>query len=245
MSNQAKARVKESPVGRFARTAFKPVVTPGDPGPMASKYGGVPWLRDGEAWPACPNCKKSMHLVMQLDLATLPAAMREVGDTGLLQFFACTSSKPLCEVDTEAFFPQSGAKKPKAKLARVVRPEGTCGSPAKAPDLDRAPEPKAITGWTACEDFPQSARETDVEVDDAVGEALYDACEGGDKLGGWPKWIQDLEYPSCPDCGEEMKSFVYQLTSDAENGCSYCGDGVAYVCQCPTHRHQIDELAQQ
>ena len=42
-----------------------------------------------------------------------------------------------------------------------------------------------------------------------------------------------------------MKEFVYQLTSEGENGCTYCGDGVAYVCRCPKHPTQIDELAQQ
>jgi hypothetical protein len=58
------------------------------------------------------------------------------------------------------------------------------------------------------------------------------------------KWRQDIEYPSCALCGAEMKSFVYQLASSDVNGCTFCGDGVAYVCQCPEHPHQVDELAQ-
>lgn len=253
MSEQAKTRVKGSAFGASMRTAFKPVVQEGDADPGASKYGGVPWLGAGEAWPPCPNCKSPMHLVLQIDLASLPgAAQGAFGGRGLLQFFSCVSSEPLCEVDTEAFFAQSGADRPRAKLLRVVVPEGTCGSPAAPPDIAGAPGPKAITGWTACEDFPANADELEADdeidldqIDDAVSEALYEACEDGDKLGGWPKWIQDLEYPSCPECGANMTSFVYQLQSDAENGCSFCGDGVAYVCQCPEHPHQVDELAQQ
>jgi hypothetical protein len=46
----AKGRVRQSRLGAFERTAFKPIVEEGDPGPKASKYGGVPWLREGESW---------------------------------------------------------------------------------------------------------------------------------------------------------------------------------------------------
>src|SRR5262249_366298 len=32
-----------------------------------------------------------------------------------------------------------------------------------------------------------------------LAKSIGDAAEG-DKLGGWPLWVQGVEYPHCPDC---------------------------------------------
>ena len=35
----------------------------------------------------------------------------------------------------------------------------------------------------------------------------------GEKLGGWPMWVQSVEYPSCPECGAEM-TLLFQIDSE-------------------------------
>jgi hypothetical protein len=216
--------------------------------------GGVAFIPKGETWPACPNCDKPMALVLQLDVTTLPSDVRlQYGyrGEGLIQFFNCTSGTPLCEVDTEAFFGGEGPK-PKSKLLRLVRTTGD-GAVSAVPEMQNPIEPKSITGWTALDDYPSHVEETGVEnarevrenVEETLGIDWYDASRGGDKLAGWPQWIQDVEYPSCKKCDAEMNRFVYQIASDATTNASFCGDGVAYVCQCPEHPDCIDELAQQ
>jgi len=41
-----------------------------------------------------------------------------------------------------------------------------------------------------------------------------------------------------------MNSFVFQVTSERNVDCAFCGDGVTYIVQCPAHRTQVDVLAQ-
>lgn len=55
------------------------------------------------------------------------------------------------------------------------------------------------------------------------------------RLGGHPCWVQDAEYPTCPDCGRTM-IFLLQLDSnlpDATGGEWLWGSGgIGYVCWC-------------
>ena len=37
--------------------------------------------------------------------------------------------------------------------------------------------------------------------------------ELGDKLAGWPAWIQNVKYPNCPGCGRRM-AHVFQVDSE-------------------------------
>jgi uncharacterized protein YwqG len=60
----------------------------------------------------------------------------------------------------------------------------------------------------------------------------------GDKLLGWPAWIQGIEYPECPDCGDSMK-LIFQI--DSEDNLDYMfGDvGCAHITQCEKHPHRL------
>jgi uncharacterized protein YwqG len=71
---------------------------------------------------------------------------------------------------------------------------------------------------------------------DELGDALSDAGipRAGDKLGGWPDWIQGVEYPACPRCGNAMKT-IFQLDSQDHIDHMFGDAGVGHVTQCPTH----------
>lgn len=223
------------PDKQFLRTAYKPIVEPGDGTPTDSKFSGTPWLAEHEKWPTCPNCDNSMQLFVQLNLATLPEEHREKHGTGLLQMFYCTNEDPMCECDCEAYAPFS-----KSVVTRIVQPNGA-GAAVPPDGRPEAPFPaKRIVGWNPMEDYPNG------EELDAIGGRLSDEEESDyewpkqeDKLGGWPSWVQNMEYPSCRKCGKQME-LVFQI--DSEDNLPYMfGDvGCGHITQCPVHP---DELA--
>jgi len=67
---------------------------------------------------------------------------------------------------------------------------------------------------------------------------------GDDKLAGWPRWVQDIEYPNCPTCDGVMNQFIFQLESD-DNIPWLWGDlGTGYLVQCPEHKNKVAFLWQ-
>ena len=60
----------------------------------------------------------------------------------------------------------------------------------------------------------------------------------GDKLLGWPAWVQGIEYPECPVCSDSMK-FIFQI--DSEDNLDYMfGDvGCAHITQCEKHPERL------
>jgi uncharacterized protein YjbI with pentapeptide repeats/uncharacterized protein YwqG len=66
----------------------------------------------------------------------------------------------------------------------------------------------------------------------------------GDKLAGWPHWVQSIEYPNCPVCSKLMDRLVFEFASD-DNVPFLWGDvGVGYILQCPDHVEQLAFLWQ-
>ncbi len=214
------------------RAAYRPVVEAGDGELTASKFSGLPWLRPGEAWPACPHCSRPMQLMVQLDLASAPVGAAVKPASGLLQFFYCTDQEQVCEANHDGWEPFSSTH-----LLRVVRPDGPGLALASSP-VAGAFEAQRIVGWHEQADLPhwEEHEPFDVELDDEELDALSNAGFplDGDKLRGWPCWIQGAEYPNCPDCGTRM-DLLFQI--DSENNLPYMfGDsGCGHITQCPNH----------
>lgn len=219
------------------RPTWIPVVKNGDEGLTDSKFSGKPVLKQGESWPACGNCNKPMQLFVQLNLAQIPKEAGVKGE-GFIQMFYCTSYEPHCEVDCEAFFPFS-----KSTLIRLVSHEETAAHDhSLAADADPFPA-KTITGWEEMVDYPgwEERGDEGIELSDEEEDLAHDEEIGprtGEKLGGWPSWVQSVEYPSCPDCGSTMK-LVFQV--DSEQNLPYMwGDcGIGHITQCSEHPHRV------
>jgi len=216
------------------RRAYIPVVAEGDGPATASKFSGTPYLAPGEEWPACGNCGRPMQLFVQLaDDELPPEARKRIGAGLLLQFFYCTSNEPHCESECEAFFPHA-----RSTLLRLVPAgEPSDGAPMPAGMFP----PRRIIGWTEAEDYP------DPEELDTLGapleedeqDALSDEFpRGGEKLLGWPLWVQGVGYPQCRVCGAQM-GMLFQI--DSEQNLPYMfGDlGVGQITQCPEHRTEL------
>jgi uncharacterized protein YwqG len=218
------------------RSTWVPIVSDGDGDILASKFSGLPWLSESEEWPVCPNCSKPMQLFVQLNLSTLPHRPEGCPDKGLVQLFYCTSSEPLCESDCEAFFPWS-----KSVVARLISAEGENTQLDKTPVEDAFP-PKLITGWNKKDDYPnwEEIETNGIQLTDPEFEKLDEAEAPvlGDKLLGWPAWVQGVEYPDCPTCGKKM-NLLFQIDSECNLPYMFGDVGCGHMTQCSSHPEKI------
>jgi hypothetical protein len=238
---------------QHVRMTWKPVVSESDGPATASKFSGIPWLAADEEWPACVGCKKPLQLFLQLNLSDLPQELGGRFGDGLLQLFYCVNFD--CDKSVEAWQPFA-----EPTVVRVVQPIGPQRTAITAPP-NHFPA-RTIIGWEVDADYPStdehqelglvydydfSAKrvtvswpETGMELKNLEFEAtaLIANPHSGDKLSGWPYWVQSAEYPTCPQCGQRM-DFVFQL--DSENNLPYMfGDvGCGHITQCPHHKDVV------
>jgi hypothetical protein len=218
------------------RTAWLPRTGDGEGTAEGSRFGGPPWLAAAEKWPACGNCGEPMQLFLQLDARDLPPEAVPVLEGGLLQLFYCTNSADACEVKCEAWGP--GAK---STLVRLV-PAGDRAAGAAAPPHTGMFPAKRIIGWDAVADYPgeEELSELGVSLSDTESDALSQSelPVQGEKLLGWPYWVQGVEYPKCPECGARM-ALLFQVDSESALPYMFGDSGVAHVTQCPAHRWRL------
>lgn len=235
------------------RTAWKPVVEEKDGETTASKFLGIPWLAEDEPYPCCRNCQAPMPLFFQLNLADLPVELTGRFGSGLLQLFYCTSDD--CEGSWEAFSD--------SQLVRLVQPS----EPTQSLIAESDPEfpAKTIVGWTPLDDYPDpmeydelglifrynfSARTVQIQcpsvgletealpMKDALKAEAVTIAEMGDKLGGYPHWIQGVEYPHCPECNRRME-VIFQLDSEDNLPFTFGDGGCGHITQCPEHQEVV------
>lgn len=227
----------ESILKPYKRSAWMPQTVENSASCDSSKFSGIPILLASEDWPVCQNCKQSMQLFLQLNANDLPPQAGKPFGDGYLQVFYCTNWEKECEMECDAFLPFA-----KSTLVRVLDADITPKRSIKrSPVKNQFPE-KEIIGWTVKEDYPDREELetvgytlTDEQVD-LLRERYYPLPQ--DKLLGWPFWIQGIEYPDCPQCGQKMV-LVFQI--DSEDNLPYMfGDmGCSYITQCKTHQDQI------
>lgn len=231
------------------RTAWLPQVKSGPGRAAGSRFGGLPWLPSGENHPACENCDRPLRLLLQLDLQSIPEPARQRLGRGLLQVFYCENND--CEQECDGWSPFSEAH----RVQVVNATEGHMAAPAGHPF-----PAKEITGWKPVDDYPSAAelRELGLDFDydfdantvrircpsigldsppvgihDLEAETVANALMG-DKLLGWPHWIQGVEYPECPTCKARME-YVFQIDSENNLPLMWGDAGTAHVTRCPKH----------
>ena len=60
----------------------------------------------------------------------------------------------------------------------------------------------------------------------------------GEKLLGWPAWVQGVEYPNCQVCNKEM-SFIFQVDSSRNFDYDFGDCGCGHITQCKEHKDQL------
>lgn len=253
----------------FRRIAWAPLLQRGDDPGLASKFGGRPALKVGEAWPACGACGSSLQLVAQIALADSPTFL---GEQGWFQFFYCADERCSATHPWEAWQPNSLARL--LDSADVVLPEANLAAGAGYPVA-------LISGWHELSEIPASEERAQlVPLDDAEDTAVDQAegwvehaleysaylkyygleenevaaaaaqlkTHGGDKLMGWPVWSQAADYPNCPICQTRMQMLLQINNGGIEGGEPgeqsffgqlFAGDGIGHVFRCVAHPEQM------
>lgn len=206
----------------FQRQTWTPIVMAEDGAVTSSKFGGTPYLADGETWPRCVRCGEWLQLALQLNAADLPAEPGELF-AGILQAFFCTAQS--C-VATEPFAPTT--------LVRLTHADAAPSRPTLPFDAFLG---RRIVGWQSHVDFPhyEEIEQLGVHLADGPeydGELLLPVLE--DKLLGWPAWVQNVDYVKCPLCGGAMRVLM-QFMSEHNVPFMFGDGGTAWVSQCPTH----------
>jgi len=244
---QERVEIVRQRIAEWLRTFQQPTwiprvnVEPGDAGPLASKYAGIPWLAEGESWPVCGSCHRPMEFFLQVNLSELPDDAQKRFGTGVLQLFYCLNAgitgDGRCACEGFEYFAE-------CHLVRIVQPTGAISTASLPPNVGRF-EPHAIMGWDSIDDYPHSddfallglsCRYTtrkrnlfqlDCPAAGVVAEvfpsdaeySFYEFDDEGigahsvEKLGGWPWWMQHEDYPLCPICQTRMV-MVFQTWAD-------------------------------
>ncbi|MCU0540993.1 MAG: pentapeptide repeat-containing protein [Oscillatoriaceae cyanobacterium Prado104] len=256
-------------IGHLKRSAWQPIIKEGDGDLRSSKFGGKPWLSAGEHWPCCPNCDNPMRFFFQLNLQEIPAALDEKFGRGILQLFYCTNhvyierDRPTDSTfirfdnfleGTVRYIEYIGCGN-ECFLVRIVQSHGRPAEfeiPQTGESTSKLCEgefpPRLIVGWQEVDDYPDSYEIEiqgisiswdDFDFFDDIG--MY---HRGDKLAGWPVWVQSEEYPDCPICHQEMKQLIFQLDSDDNIPFLWGDAGRGYILQCPNHQEEVAFLWQ-
>lgn len=219
-------------LGPHRRTTWIPAVEDGAGAPEDSRFGGAPWMRPGESWPVCGQCGQPLRFFLQINGRGLPRAGAQALEGGLLQFFYCTNDDAACS-GWETWSPSS--------LVRLIPLDDLGGGTMD----ETGPEPfpvKRITGWTESADYPgpEEAGELGIEFSDEDYDALDEAGypRWGEKLMGWPNWVQGVEYPDCPDCGTRME-MLFQVESESNIPWMWGDVGAGHITQCPRHHNRL------
>ena len=237
------------------RPAWKPVLQDGDGPPTSSKFSGMPWISGDHPWPDCGLCRRPLQLFLQLNLEDLPQELGLVFGTGLLQLFYC------CRRECQGMGGWEPFRNDLSRV-RVVHPEGT-GSTSDIPGRDGYFPAKRMIGWTRFLDLPKPCEHKDLglkytynftdatvklecvdlglvfeDVRDAyLAETIANSLLG-DKLAGWPAWIQNVEYPSCIRCERPM-AHVFQVDSECGVPFKFGDAGCGHITQCPEHKDVV------
>jgi len=241
-------------LARHTRPAWRPVVDESDSPATGTRFGGLPWLKPGEDWPSCTTCGEPLQFFLQLDLTQLPPELNGRFGGGLLQLFYCTNDD-CSATHWEAF--TSG------KLVRIINPNEFGDAPLPPASAPAALLPvRTITGWRQQPDHPHPSEHEqlgvtysfdhrkktarvhcpslDIEIDGlpSFTPTSLSTALPGDKLAGWPAWVQGVEYPPCPRCGRRMQ-FVFQVDSDDNVPFMFGDAGTGHVTQCPVHTDTV------
>ncbi|MEV1246737.1 DUF1963 domain-containing protein [Nonomuraea sp. NPDC049750] len=146
------------------------------------------------------SCEAPLTFFVQIDLSRTPKAAREAFGLGLLQLFPCTTCNP--------YHPFSSGD-----LVRIVDPAGAV-TPVKEPEGARVLPVRPIIGWgRAAKDYPYREADEPALLPDER-EVVFTLNRQGDKLGGWPSWAQDPDYPRCPHGDHRMTQPILQIDSN-------------------------------
>lgn len=245
-----------------ARPAWRAVVPDARGREVRSKFCGAQWLDAAEEPLTCEECGRFLPPFVQLDLDTLPGDLAGDYGSGLLQLFYCAGG--VNDDDHPACWGEGGWEPFSDSVSRVRVARTDSLAARELPGVGHGAFSAAeIASWEQFDDYPHPedypaqglTRTYDREArtvtltcpsvglnatlgfDEMDLDEIATAAEG-DKLAGWPCWIQGPEYPTCPQCGAPMR-VVFQLDSEAHVPFMFGDVGIGHITQCPQHHNVV------
>lgn len=211
------------------RTAWRPLVAEGDGDRLDSKYGGLAAIPRGESWPFCGSCGQPMQLFLQLHPRDLPREAEPFLGRRMLQLFACTTVNEVGDATCSASTHFSRA----SCVRSVAIAEGRHSfAPIARTPVESAHPALRIIGWEPIDDYPNWSEHEALGVRLSKGTGNLDVLSApGDKLLGWPYWVQGPSYPFCPRCGQKMVA-VFQLDHYGHLPFEFGDAGCGHVTTC-------------
>jgi uncharacterized protein YwqG len=217
----------------FSKKTWVPITENKDGGVTNSKFSGKPFLCKGEKWPQCGLCSHPLQLLIQINLEELPEEKRIFGK-GLLQLFFCTNDEFACFVDMASY-----NDPPPHQILRVIN-DFEENDNIEIPDNMFTPQ--IIREWKFIglefpyflpENIAKDLKEDELIIINNSMEHIFD----GEKIGGYPLFLQANYIPACPDCNKEME-IVIQIGSDINIPFMFGDGGVGHISLCPEHKNR-------
>jgi uncharacterized protein YwqG len=226
----------------LTKKTWVPITEKKDGPILSSKFSGKPYLLKNEDWPLCGLCSLPLQLFVQLNLEELPEEKRIFGK-GILQLFFCTNEENDCYVNDASF-----EINPPHQLIRII----DLSEENKEISVPQNHFPaKLITGWkyvgTEFSYLPSDFNdpnnsvlyfEYESEESRMISSNMHRIIEG-EKIGGYPLFIQCEKGPNCQTCNKEME-FVLQIGSEVNIPFMFGDGGVGQIFICLDHKENID-----
>jgi uncharacterized protein YwqG len=246
---------------KYSRNAWRPIISSTQD--SDAWFGGTPTSSSSGEWPICKSCHHPMQFFLQLNLESLPKEFSAATRKGFIQLFVCDYYPDPNKAWDPVYNPAPSCCKTWEPFSGTHEIRFfSDGVSVNRPDDIRELPAKFITEWQVIFDLPHNEEYEDCglfceynfddkqvtvecsdlhiyleDIDSDVFNNIL-VTHGGDKLGGWPYWVQGSEYPNCPECHDQM-ALLMQI--DSEDNLDYMfGDaGCAHLTQCRKHPHQL------
>jgi uncharacterized protein YwqG len=213
------------------RLARELIVTPGDPGSVPfTKLSGIPWWPDGIQRPKC-NEGHLMSFVAQFLLSVIPT-LSEYGQT-LLSFHYCQECAWLGNMAWGWTTPEVSGYDFSILLNVDSTKSDGMGEVAEQMVKPYSTSFRDVYEVPSFEDagrkykkYPKDYPQGEDDFDENVYPGLVHVMRS--KIGGWPSWQQDPEWPPSV-LEDEQIHFVGQLDYALCDEASWAGGGYAYL----------------
>jgi hypothetical protein len=209
-------------------------------GPIGeTRFGGMPYMEEGDTWPVCTGCQHPLDFVCQLRLPDhLPDMPRRVALLVLYYCWTCAPEEGLAHTKTGPVVVHlyEEPAEPLAIQPALARPG--VAVPVELRDAICLPS------WV---DLPEDVRTLAKDANAVEPAAAYDYLveavdakkHGGSRVGGYPGWLSGRAVGvNCSSCRAPL-AFMAQLDHEPALGLKWAKSGRMYLFFCREHSNQI------
>lgn len=211
----------------------------------ATKFGGVPYAEAGERWPVCGGCGGGLSFICQWNMAE---CAHVPGATGLYAFYYCHGCGSWGDLPSDLKDAWAVRHYPSPQPGRAAALEDSSPTDARTVECScvLAEEP-SLPDWDGVGEVAPRIVELSGALDEAEPWEPYseiaEGLLGGEpdyrtQVGGYPRFVQNADFPECPDCGERM-ALLAQIDSEEEAGIMWGDSGSVYLFGCGRHPAQV------